>query len=68
MTRVVGKKDRTEFVLDPSEAWHRGRALDRVLSRALPPRPRGVIRATHAELNRRDELRQLEIARLLNSD
>lgn len=67
MTRVVGKLDRTEFVTDPVEAWHRGRALDRMLARALPPHPRGVFRATHAEFERRDALRSASIARRLNA-
>ena len=67
MTRVVGKKNRTEFVLDPAEAWRLGRGLDRMLKNALPPHPRGVFRATHAEFERRDALRRIEIARRLNS-
>lgn len=66
MTRIVGKQDRSEFVLDPAEAWRRGRILDRMLAGALPPRPR-VIRASFAEFERIDELRRLEIARKLNS-
>ena len=66
MTRLVGNKDRSEFVLDPSEAWRRGRELDRLLKNALPPHSRGVFRATHAEFNRRDDLRRAEIARRLN--
>jgi hypothetical protein len=66
MTRVVGKKDRSEFVLDPVEAWHRGRELDRLLAQALPPHPRGVFRGTHAEFARRDALRSVQIARRLN--
>ena len=68
MTRVVGKLDRSEFILDPVEAWHRGRALDRMLAHALPPHPRGVFRGTHAEFERRDALRSAEIARRLNPD
>ncbi|OGA01687.1 MAG: hypothetical protein A3I00_05670 [Betaproteobacteria bacterium RIFCSPLOWO2_02_FULL_64_12] len=67
MDRVVGSMQRTEFVLDPAEAWRRGRELDRLLSAARSSRPRGVVRATHAELNRLDELRALEIARRINS-
>lgn len=66
MTRIVGKQDRSEFVLDPVEAWHRGRALDRLLAQAVPPHPRGVFRGTHAEFNRMDALRSAEIARRLN--
>lgn len=67
MTRIVGKLDRSEFILDPVEAWHRGRALDGMLASALPPHPRGVFRATHAEFERRDALRRADIARRLNS-
>ena len=66
MTRIVGKQDRSEFILDPVEAWHRARALDRMLIHALPPHPRGVFRATHAEFERRDALRSVDIARRLN--
>jgi len=68
MTRLVGKQDRSEFILDPVEAWHRGRALDRMLAQARPPHPRGVFRGTHAELERQDEARRIEIARALNRD
>ena len=67
MTRIVGKLDRSEFILDPVEAWHRGRALDRMLAGALPPHPRGVFRGTHAEFERRDALRCVDIARRLNA-
>jgi len=67
MDRVVGSRNRTEFVLDPAEAWRRGRELDRLLCAARPSLPRGVLRATHAELNRIDDLRALEIARRINS-
>lgn len=68
MTRIVGRQDRSEFILDPVEAWHRGRLLDRMLAQALPPRPRGVLRATHAAFERLDELRRVEAARRLNQD
>lgn len=67
MVRIVGTMDRTEFVLDTAEAWRRGRILDRMLSAAAPPYPRGLIRATHAELNRIDDARAADIARRLNS-
>lgn len=66
MTRIVGKLDRSEFILDPVEAWHRGRALDRMLAGALPPHPRGVFRGTHTEFNWLDDLRGAEIARRLS--
>jgi hypothetical protein len=66
MTRVVGKKQRTEFVPDPVEAWHRGRILDQMLARAAPAHPRGVFRGTHAEMERRDAMRRAEAAGRLN--
>ena len=68
MTRVVGNQDRSEFILDPVEAWYRGRALDRMLAHALPPHPRGVFRRTHAEFNKVDDLRRVEDARRLNTE
>jgi hypothetical protein len=66
MTRVVGTQERNEFILDPVEAWHRGRVLDKMLVAARLPMPRGVLRATHRVFNEIDDLRQLEQARLLN--
>ena len=68
MTRIVGRQDRPEFILDPVEAWHRGRLLDRMLAQAQPPRPRGVLRGTHAAFEQLDESRRLEAARRLNRD
>lgn len=67
MVKMVGTMDRTEFVLDTAEAWRRGRDLDRILAAAAVPHPRGVFRATHAELNRMDDRRALEAARRLDS-
>ncbi len=66
MTRIAGRQDRSEFILDPVEAWRRGRILDRMLAQAAAPHPRGVFRGTHAELDRLDAERRLETARLLN--
>ena len=66
MVRTVGSQDRSEFILDPVEAWRRGRILDAMLARALPPRPRGVIRGTHADFDRLDDARRIEVARRLN--
>jgi hypothetical protein len=40
--------------------------VDRMLAGALPPRKRGVVRATHAGLNELDDLRQRDAARRLN--
>jgi hypothetical protein len=67
MTRVVGHPDRSEFVLDPSEALRRGRILDAMLAATRPPIARGVLRATHRKLNELDDLRQLAAARRLDS-
>ena len=66
MTRIVGTRERSEIILDPVEAWHRGRILDRMLAQASPPHPRGVFRGTHAELEKLDAERRLETARRLN--
>ena len=67
MTRIVGSKNRTEFILDPVEAWHRGRALDQMLAAGWVPVERGVRRAPHHVFNAIDDARQLEQARRLNS-
>lgn len=66
MTRIVGTQNRSEFILDPVEAWHRGQALDQMLAAARIPVPRGVLRAPHRVFNEMDDARQLEQARLLN--
>ena len=67
MTRIVGTRNRTEFILDPVEAWHRGRVLDQMLAAALMPVEHGVKRAPHHVFNAIDDARQLEQARRLNS-
>ena len=67
MTRIVGTRNRSEIILDPVEAWNRGRILDRMLARASPPHPRGVFRGTRANLDKLDEERRIGMARLLNS-
>ncbi|MBI5279736.1 MAG: hypothetical protein HY854_25110 [Burkholderiales bacterium] len=66
MTRVVGPSIRSEFILDPAEALARGRVLDAMLARVLPPHPRGVFRGSHRYFNELDDARRLEIARRLN--
>jgi hypothetical protein len=66
MTRIVGRQNRSEFVLDPVEAWHRGRRLDRMLAQTQAARPRGVSRGTHAAFQQLDEARGIETARRLN--
>lgn len=67
MTRTVGSRDRSEFILDPAEALRRGRDLDSMLAAARLPRLRGVLRARHRDLNAIDDQRQVEAARRLNS-
>ncbi|MBC7434704.1 MAG: hypothetical protein H7332_01390 [Bdellovibrionales bacterium] len=66
MTRIVGNQNRSEFILDPSEAWARGRVLDQMLLAGRVPARRGVTRATHKVFNAMDDQRQLDQARLLN--
>ena len=66
MTRIVGTQNRDEFILDPVEAWHRGRVLDQMLAATRLPIKRGVMRAPHHVFNQMDDQRQLEQARLLN--
>ena len=67
MTRTVGTKNRSEFILDPREALRLGEALDRMGPMLLALRPKGVTRATQRVFNAIDDARQLEQARLLNS-
>jgi hypothetical protein len=67
MTRTVGAQLRSEFILDPVEAWRRGRALDNMLAATRLPIKRGVRRAPHRFFNEIDDLRQLDQARVLNS-
>lgn len=66
MTRIVGQRNRCEFVLDPSEALRRGRAVDAMLAAARPQERRGVLRATHRKLNELDDIRHVAAARRLN--
>lgn len=67
MTRTVGSRNRSEFVLDPAEAFRRGCRLDAMLSAAAIPRPRGVLRARHRDLNAIDDRRGAEAARRVNA-
>ena len=67
MTRIVGTRDRTEFILYPAQAMRQGRLLDAMLASARLHRPRGVTRATHRVMNEADDQRQLEAARRLNT-
>jgi hypothetical protein len=66
--RIIGPhRRRTEIVLDPVEAYRRGRVLDTMLRSALPPIRRGIYRGTFAVFNRMDEARMLQVTRKLNS-
>jgi hypothetical protein len=67
MTRIVGNRNRSEFILDPAEALRQGRILDAMLASTRPPYRRGVIRATHQAMNAMDDQRQLKVARRLNT-
>jgi hypothetical protein len=67
MTRIVGHRNRSEFVLDPAEALRQGGLVDAMLASSRPPVRKGVMRATHRKMNQLDDLRQLEAARRLNS-
>ena len=67
MTRIVGTQNRSEFIPDPVQAWHRGRALDKMLAGARIPVERGVRRVSHRVFNEIDDARQLEQARLINT-
>ena len=66
MTRTVGPRDRSEWILDPAEALRRGRVLDAMLAGARLPRPRGVMRVTHQAMNQADDALALQAARRLN--
>ena len=63
--RIVGDKNRDEFVLDPVEALRRGAKLDEQMKVLLPKHPRGVWRGTHAFFNRMDDDRAAEMAKLV---
>lgn len=67
MTRIVGTQNRNEFILDPVQAWHRGRVLDHMLAAARLPVEHGVRRAPHRVFNAIDDARQLDQARRLNT-
>ncbi len=65
--RVIGPhRGRTQFETDPARAFRRARALDAMLSAALPRPRRGVFRGTFADFARDDEQRMREAARRLN--
>ncbi len=67
--RLVGHRKAIDFesVAEPAEALQRGRALDAMLAATRLPVPRGAIRASHAEMNRLDDARQLQAARRIKA-
>jgi hypothetical protein len=67
MTRIVGNRNRSEFILDPVEALRQGAMVDAMLASARLPRARGITRASHRAMNALDDQRQLEVARRLNT-
>jgi hypothetical protein len=67
MTRIVGSQNRSEFTLDPEQAWLRGRLLDQMLAAAAPAIAHGVTRAPHSAFNAWDDARQQVMARRLNA-
>lgn len=64
--KIVGTQDRSEIELDTQVAWQRCRRLDVMLRSAQPPRPRGVWRLTHGQMNQLDFERQLAQAAKVN--
>ena len=64
--RIIGNQNRNDIELDPVIAYRRGRRLDMMLRAANPVRPTGVTRGTHAEFQRLDEARMIEMARRVN--
>ena len=60
--RIVGERNRDEFVLDPVEAIRRGETLDKQMAILLLPYSRGVWRGTHAFFNRMDDERSAAVA------
>ena len=64
--RIVGDKNRDEFVLDPIEAIRRGAVLDKQMKILLPAHPRGVWRGTHPFFNRMDDERAAAMAERVN--
>lgn len=66
--RIVGSRNRSEFEPDPVLAYRRGKALDAMLRTAAPKVASGVTRGSHAYFNRVDDERQMQIARVLNTE
>ena len=64
--KIVGTADRHEIELNPQEAWRRARLIDTMFYASPIPHPRGITRATHAEFQRRDTARMIEMARRIN--
>ena len=62
LMRIVGDKNRDEFVLDPIEAIRRGAKLDKQMKILLTPHLRGVWHGTHQFFNRLDDERAAAMA------
>jgi hypothetical protein len=63
MTRVVGTRNRSPFILDPVEAMKEGARVDAMGGRGDDdPDIRGVLRATHSERNALDWARMVRAA------
>ncbi len=60
--RIVGDKNRHEFVLDPIEAIRRGEILEQQMKILLAPHARGVWHGTHEFFNRMDDERSAAMA------
>ena len=58
MTRFVGTQNRTEFILDPVQAWHRGRVLDHMLAAARLPVEHGVRRGSNRQFQTVDAVQR----------
>jgi hypothetical protein len=61
--RIVGNKNRDEFVSSPLEALRRGATIDAQMALMKLPHPRGVFRGTHAYFNAIDDKRSEGLAR-----
>ena len=68
LVKIIGPNHaRSEFELDPIQAYRRGRVLDAMLRSASLPVTRGVYRGSFAEFARIDAARMVAVARRLNT-
>ncbi len=66
--RIIGKQQRTEFILNIEEAMRIGTQLDQTLALASIPPRQGVRRMTHAQMNAEDLARSVQMAKRLNKN